>query len=308
MSRIGIRAGHTFKSPGSSALLDEITEARKVKEEVIKILKDYVEIVDLQPSEDIPYPQELNEGITRANDNSLDLAFSIHFNNAYDSYSGAIGTECHVYPGSSAKNIAQNIVNNIANLGFKIHGQGVYESPHLGELRCSHCPWIIIEVCFVEATEDVNVYNSLNTSQIANAIVSGIIGHKLETPQLHAELPEGFDPDYYLAHNADVAEAVKNGHFKNAEEHYLLFGYKENRKYKKEPPKYLITKYLPVAYEGYSGVDVDYYIHKYFEGVECYIRGDLKGVWIETAYISDEEQLDRIANNLNNNNLFHAVL
>lgn len=48
---------------------------------------------------------------------------------------------------------------------------------------------------------------------------------------------------------------------------------------------YIVTKYLPHAYEGYDGVDIREILDKYFQGVKCYVRGDSKGVWIETEYI-----------------------
>lgn len=52
-----------------------------------------------------------------------------------------------------------------------------------------------------------------------------------------------------------------------------------------EKKVYIVTKYLPHAYEGYDGVDIRVILDKYFDGVKCYVRGDEKGVWIETEYI-----------------------
>jgi N-acetylmuramoyl-L-alanine amidase len=47
---------------------------------------------------------------------------------------------------------------------------------------------------------------------------------------------------------------------------------------------YIVTSYLPHS-DGYNGVDIKYYIG-YFEGVKCYVRGNDKGVWIETEYLT----------------------
>lgn len=47
---------------------------------------------------------------------------------------------------------------------------------------------------------------------------------------------------------------------------------------------YIVTKYLPNS-DGYDGVDIGYYLG-FFEGVKCYVRGNNKGVWIETEYLS----------------------
>ena len=49
-----------------------------------------------------------------------------------------------------------------------------------------------------------------------------------------------------------------------------------------QPSKgYVVTTYLPCAYSGYDGVDISYVL-SYFQGVKCYVRGNSKGVWIET--------------------------
>jgi N-acetylmuramoyl-L-alanine amidase len=48
---------------------------------------------------------------------------------------------------------------------------------------------------------------------------------------------------------------------------------------------YVITNYLPGAYNGYDGVDIDYVL-SYFNGIKCYVRGNNKGVWIETEYMT----------------------
>lgn len=51
---------------------------------------------------------------------------------------------------------------------------------------------------------------------------------------------------------------------------------------------YIVTNYLPNAYEGYAGVDINYVL-SFFEGVKCYVRGNEKGIWIETQYLSKEK-------------------
>ena len=56
-----------------------------------------------------------------------------------------------------------------------------------------------------------------------------------------------------------------------------------------EKKAYIVTKYLPCAYEGYDGVDIREILDKYFDGVKCYVRGDSNGVWIETEYLKIKE-------------------
>ena len=48
---------------------------------------------------------------------------------------------------------------------------------------------------------------------------------------------------------------------------------------------YVVTTYLPNAYSGYDGVDIKFVL-KYFEGVKCYVRGNQKGIWIETENLT----------------------
>lgn len=48
---------------------------------------------------------------------------------------------------------------------------------------------------------------------------------------------------------------------------------------------YVVTDYLPHAYNDYDGIDISYVL-SYFKGVKCYVRGNDKGIWIETAYIT----------------------
>jgi N-acetylmuramoyl-L-alanine amidase len=47
---------------------------------------------------------------------------------------------------------------------------------------------------------------------------------------------------------------------------------------------YVITGYLPAAYDGYDGVDINYVL-SYFKGIKCYIRHNGKGIWIETEWL-----------------------
>lgn len=51
---------------------------------------------------------------------------------------------------------------------------------------------------------------------------------------------------------------------------------------------YVVSDYLPGAYSNYSGVDINYVL-SYFTGVKCYVRGNNKGVWIETEYLSKQK-------------------
>lgn len=54
---------------------------------------------------------------------------------------------------------------------------------------------------------------------------------------------------------------------------------------------YVVTNYLPNGYRGdksFIGVDIQY-VQEYFKGVNIYIKGDSKGVWLETQVLPIEQ-------------------
>lgn len=215
MTRILVRAGHSEASCGASGILNENYEARQVKKYVIEYLSKYAEVIDVQPPENMVYPDELNYGINKANLMDFDLGFSIHFNNAYNTYDGALGTECLVYStNSKSYGSAVGINKKLASLGFK--NRGVIERQNLGELRCINNPWLIIEVCFVEETEGARIYKALGAKAIAKAIVEGIIGQDIIEEVDRPQQPVNHDwcwiQTNYLPKNeygTDVMSAMK---------------------------------------------------------------------------------------------------
>lgn len=189
--KIAVRGGHNFLATGSSALIDETTEDRKVKDSVIKYLRELGnDVLDVTPG-NMDSDSDLAYGVNKANNWGAELFISIHFNKAYNSYNGAIGTETWVY--SKRDNIKQDeeialrIVNAIAGLGFK--NRGVKERIDLYELKSTKMASIIVEVCFVEATEDVALYKRLGPDAIGKAIAEAISNKKLEVNKSIFPLP-----------------------------------------------------------------------------------------------------------------------
>lgn len=176
--RIAIRGGHCPKVTGASALINELTEDRKVKDAVIKYLKQLGhEILDVTPPDStFTSSEDLSYGVNKANNWRADLFVSIHFNKAYDSYNGALGSEVCVY---STYDIAQRVVGTLASLGFKNRGQKVRTG--LYELKYTNMKSMIVETCFVEATEDVELYKKLGVDVIGKAIAEAISNSNIET-------------------------------------------------------------------------------------------------------------------------------
>lgn len=169
--KIAVRGGHCPKVPGARGILDELTENRLVKTAVIKYLKQLGhEVLDVTPPDSTATSSvDLAYGVNKANNWGADLFVSIHFNKAYDSYNGALGSEICVY---STYDIAQRVVNGLGELGFKNRGQKIRTG--LYELRNTSMKSMIVETCFVEATEDVALYKRLGPDAVGKKIAESI--------------------------------------------------------------------------------------------------------------------------------------
>ena len=177
IKKIAARGGHTELCTGASALIDELTEDRKVTAAVIKYLRELGnEVLDVTPPVNYTSDeyQDLAYGVNKANEWGADLFASFHFNKAYDSYNGALGSEVCVY---STHDIAQRVVDGLASLGFKNRGQKIRTG--LYELKHTKMKSMIVETCFVEATEDVELYKKLGPDTIGQAIAEAIVNDKV---------------------------------------------------------------------------------------------------------------------------------
>lgn len=174
--KIAVRGGHCPKITGASALIDELKEDRLIKDVVIKYLNQLGHtVLDVTPPDSTSSSSaDLSYGVNKANNWGADLFISIHFNNAYNSYNGALGTEVCVY---SEYDIAGRVVSQLASLGFRNRGQKVRTG--LYELKNTKMKSMIIEVCFVEATEDVALYKKLGPDMVGKTIAEAIANKKV---------------------------------------------------------------------------------------------------------------------------------
>jgi len=179
--KIAIRGGHNSQATGADGIINELIEDRKVKDAVIKYLRlDKNEVIDVTPGS-CSSSVGLIYGVTTANNAKVDLFASIHFNNVSRAFTGAIGSEIWLNPGTAvAVTIANRILVNFKNLGFKNRGvKDGWNAQHLFEIRRTTMPAMIIEVCFVEATEDVRIYKLVGYDAVGKAIAEGIVNHKI---------------------------------------------------------------------------------------------------------------------------------
>ena len=183
--KIAVRGGHVPKVTGAKGLIDELTEDRKVKDSVIKYLRQLgCEVYDVTPNDNTPtLNSELAYGVNRSNILGVDLFISIHFNKAYDIYNGCLGSEVCVY---SPFDTAQRVVNELAKLGFKNRGQKIRNN--LYELNSTKMKAMIIEVCFVEATGDVVLYKELGHDLIGKTIAEAITNKNINNSNIKPTL------------------------------------------------------------------------------------------------------------------------
>ncbi|PWX63747.1 N-acetylmuramoyl-L-alanine amidase, partial [Clostridium perfringens] len=185
--KIAVRGGHNFQAKGASALIDETIEDRKVKDSVIlNLRKEGHEVLDVTPG-NCDVNTDLRYGVNKAEEWGADLFISIHFDKAYDSYNGALGTGTWICgAGGQAEVYARRIVNSIAN-GTGLRNRGVKTNPKLYELRKTSMPAVIIEVCFCEATTDVSIYKATGANLIGELIAEGICNKDIQTDNIPSQ-------------------------------------------------------------------------------------------------------------------------
>ena len=185
--KIAVRGGHCPNVPGSRGIIDELKEDRLVKNAVIKYLNQMgVSVLDVTPPDSTSSSSaDLSYGVNKANNWGADLFVSIHFNNAYSTYNGALGTEVCVY---SEYDIAGRVVNKMASLGFRNRGQKVRTG--LYELKHTSMKSMIVEVCFVEATEDVALYKKVGYDYIGKTIAEALVNRSSGVTPTPTPIPE----------------------------------------------------------------------------------------------------------------------
>lgn len=176
--KFNVHAGHNPDGKiacGAVGLIKESTEARKVKKELIKLLREKGHTVyDCTCQNGASQTDVLKRIVAKCNQHKVDLDISIHFNAGANDKMGndkTTGTEVYVYSEtSSAKPAAERVVKQIAALGFR--NRGVKTRKDLYVLRRTNSPAMLIECCFVDDKDDVTLYNA---KKMAAAIAAGIL-------------------------------------------------------------------------------------------------------------------------------------
>lgn len=175
-NKIVISSGHAKYVAGTSGYIDEVTEARKVVNQVVTYLKE----LDCQVymfHDDISRTQRDNiQTIVKYhNSKQRDVDISIHFN-AVTRTDDPRGVEVLYY---NQDELAKKVSAAIA-VASGLKDRGAKQRMDLGFLKGTTKPSILIEVCFVDSQADVQAYQK-NFDAICRAIAEMISGKKLTT-------------------------------------------------------------------------------------------------------------------------------
>ena len=195
---INIHAGHNPDGKiacGAIGFIRESTEARKVKDEVIRQLRQMGHTVyDCTCDNGAGQADVLSKIVAACNAHTADLDVSIHFNAGAGDAAGngrTTGTEVLVYnTAGAAKQAAERVCASISSLGFKNRGIKVDKSLYF--LRKTKAPAMLIECCFVDDKDDVQLYDA---QKMAEAIVRGITGMDVIWPVEETKDKEAASPD-----------------------------------------------------------------------------------------------------------------
>lgn len=177
-------SGHGLKIRGAKHFIDEVDEARKVTNEVHRILTTQYNGTGLvyHDNTSTTQNQNLQTIVNYHNGQQRDLDWSIHFN-AASVIDGPRGVEVLYY---DAKDLSAKVSAAIAkSSGLK--DRGAKQRKELYFLKNTSKPAILIEVCFVDSKADVELYHS-NFATICASIaevLAAYLGYsKIQTIQV----------------------------------------------------------------------------------------------------------------------------
>lgn len=192
--RINVHAGHNPAGKvacGAVGLINESTENRRVKDEVISQLRHLGHTVyDCTVDNGTGQKDVLKKIVEKCNAHTVDLDVSIHFNAGSADQKGngkTTGTEVYSYDTSGiARDTARRVCECISGLGFR--NRGVKISKTLYVLKHTKAPAMLIECCFVDDQDDVQLYDY---QSMASSIVCGITGQRVQEPEETDQAEEG---------------------------------------------------------------------------------------------------------------------
>ena len=204
--KIVISSGHGKYVSGAGDIIIEVDEARRVVPRVVSLLRQNgIEAVEFHDDISRTQSDNLNAIIGFHNAQTRDLDVSVHFN-ASSKTDNPVGVEVLYF---SQKELAEKVSLAIANASGLINRPAV-KREDLVFLKKTKQPAILIEVCFVTSTADVNIYRA-KFEEICTAIASSISGKAITVPQQ----PEPTEPSAQDHYNylRDIGVEIKETRF-----------------------------------------------------------------------------------------------
>lgn len=173
LNLITISPGHYLPGTGFHDLIDEVTEARKIVNRVVQLLRvASVGVIQVVDNTSTSSAQNLDYIITHHNKTSRKLDVSIHFNATSGRHDTGIGTGV-LYQNDKMRSFANKVSQSISNAST-LRNRGGKKRINLPFLYNTDQPAIIIEVCFVNSTVDVAIYKD-KFEEICIAIANELI-------------------------------------------------------------------------------------------------------------------------------------
>lgn len=169
-NQINISSGHSINCQGASDILNEVTEARRVVDRIYEMCKAMgIEVYKYHDTSSSS-SQNLANIANWHNKFKDGIDVSIHFN-CYQHTSNSMGTEVCYYSQSELADKVSSAISKASGL----KNRGGKERKGLYVLRHTNKPMILIEVCFLDSSYDVQKYQE-NFDNICSAIIEALTG------------------------------------------------------------------------------------------------------------------------------------
>ncbi|MFJ7737758.1 N-acetylmuramoyl-L-alanine amidase [Lysinibacillus sp. NPDC097287] len=182
---ITISPGHWCVGSGTSDILDEVEEARKVVNRVEEILKaNKIPTIKIEDNVSKSQANNLSYLVRQHNTTKRKVDVSVHFNVSKERVQHGIGTEVLYYDAVSLAATMSKAISNASGL----KNRGAKKRQELAFLNGTTMPAILIEVCFVNSAEDVKLYEKHfdKICTVIAEVLATYVGHAL-TPTIPTE-------------------------------------------------------------------------------------------------------------------------
>lgn len=158
--KVVISSGHGKYVRGAEGFIDEVDQARRVVDQTALTMAELgIDVTSYHDDVSKTQDENLNRIVDFHNSQTRDLDISVHFNETGEGdTSKPVGCEV-LYVSQKGLEIADEMVDRICIAsGLKNRGPKLREN--LFFLNQTEKPAVLVEVCFVDSSADVNLYNS----------------------------------------------------------------------------------------------------------------------------------------------------